>query len=708
MARKRRGVQPELPLEGEDAEKNIISTGDISDNVGTAIGPEAKAVAAKAEGPGAKAVAVYINSLLNLTALFTLIKQHWFFLITSIALQAIPTVLWRRYADRFLLPTWVLLVGMGLLEASLLAGYRAKTQARLRPQFTLGMAVSLAALVGLVALESWRVFYPPRFPPEVFGVAVAQFGEGPEFRNTDKARDVSQAVLQQLTQQAQENSDLRFVQFRPIGLVRTAQETSEDGLRIGADLVIWGKLQVSEGKTILNFSILETPDKISNPRFPRVLPLFEPAATGFIKIDSQGSEEIAKSTTTISAFIFGLAHFFKWDFGAAARAFGEAPTATSPGEDDNYHYLLHLYYGLSLQWPGQLEKADEEFQKAIDLRPEDPAPRIARAFGYNSLGRVIEAQEEAKKALKLCSDRIQLEQSDYVAYFDRALANEILQDWVSALADYQAAKEKEPDLYIAYIGVVRMHLVLDQVPEAIQAAQEAIQLAEGREANPAWAYLYLAHAYVLNKDPSGARLAYEKATGLAPEVDWIHFQAGRFYAGTGEPQDLRAAEREYKAMIEVSSNPAWAHSTLADFYAAHDRPEEAITEYRAALQTNREAAGLWIALADVFAQLERKDDAREAYDRAIELEPGNFYAHFVYANFLFSQGELEAAIRHWETARQINPRHCGLLLNIGRAYELLGDREQAEALYRVALSSEVEPNRECQAEASRRLGGSTP
>ena len=186
-------------------------------------------------------------------------------------------------------------------------------------------------------------------------MAVAQFGEGPDLQNTDRARDVSQAVLQQLTDQAQKKYDTHFVQFKPIGLVRTAEEAFEDGQRIGADLVIWGKLQVSEEKTFLNFSILETPDKVSNPMFPRVLPLFEPEATGFVRIDSQGSEQIANGTTAISSFIFGLAHFFQWDFSAAARALAEAP-ATSIQESNDYRYLLHLYYGLSLQWPGQLRR----------------------------------------------------------------------------------------------------------------------------------------------------------------------------------------------------------------------------------------------------------------------------------------------------------------------------------------------------------------
>lgn len=663
-------------------EHSLTHVGDISGGKGFAI------------GPNARAMVIEIGSLFDLSVLGKLLKRHSLFVTSNIALQGTAIAIWRHYTDRFSIPVSMLTAVLLLTEIGLVSSYLAFRRRKQKRVFSGIGVVALFALTGSITLEYDRLVHPARFEVETFGVAVAQFGEGPDLRNTERARDVSQAVLQQLTQQAQEKHDLRFVQFRPIGLVRTAEEAFEDGQRIGADLVIWGRLQVSEEKTFLNFSILETPDKVSNPMFPRVLPLFEPAATGFVRIDSQGSEQIARGTTAISSFTFGLAHFFQWDFSAAARAFAEAP-ATSIEESDDYRYLLHLYHGLSLQWPGQLERADEEFQKSIDLHPEDPAPRIARAFGYNSLGRIADAAAEARKAWQLCNERIQLDSNDYRAFFDRALANEILHDWKAALADYQTTSQLVPDFYIAHIGVVRMHLVLNQLLEAISAAQATIELAESREANPAWAYLYLAHAYERSRDLTHARLAYQKATSLAPGVDWIRFQAGQFYAGTGDPHDQLLAEQEYRAMIRVSSNRSWAHSTLADFYVQRSRLEEAVVEYKAAIQTNSEAGGSWVALANVLLQLEQKDQAREAYERAVELEPDNFSAQFLYGNFLFYQGELEAAIRHWDLARQINPHNCGLLLNIGQAYESLGDRERAEAFYQMAPGREVTPDQQC-------------
>ena len=106
----------------------------------------------------------------------------------------------------------------------------------------------------------------------------------------------------------------------------------------------------------------------------------------------------------------------------------------------------------------------------------------------------------------------------------------MLEDRDLALADYQETKKYSPDLYIAHIGVIRMELALNQVSDAIQSAQKPYNwpMTTG---NLAWAYLYLAHAYELDKDIRSAQEAFEKAVMFGNEVDWIHFQAGQFYEG---------------------------------------------------------------------------------------------------------------------------------------------------------------------------------
>jgi superkiller protein 3 len=378
-------------------------------------------------------------------------------------------------------------------------------------------------------------------------------------------------------------------------------------------------------------------------------------------------------------------------------------TAGSANQDDDYRYLIYIYNGLSLQEMWKLEEANQNFDKAIEIHPDDPAPWLARAFGNRSLGKIEKAQQDARKAWDLCNRHIHIKPDSYAAYFDRAQANEILEDWDSALADYQTTKDKAPDLYIAYLGLSRIFIILNRFPEAEQAAREGIKLAESKGANPAWTYVHLAHIQDVKGDSSQARIAFEKAASLAPEVYYMHFMLGQFLETTGNPDDLITAEEEYKKSIAVSSDKASTHVDLARFYIRHDRFEEAIAEYHSALQYDRLAARTWTELAELLTRLERTDEARNTYQLAVEADPAHQYSRLSFGVFLYNLGEYEAAIREWESARQVGYNNCSLYLNLGQAYELLGDQDQAVLFYREAFSVTAEQNPACQKEAGRRL-----
>lgn len=300
---------------------------------------------------------------------------------------------------------------------------------------------------------------------------------------------------------------------------------------------------------------------------------------------------------------------------------------------------------------------------------------------------------------------IKLHPENGMAFYSRALAYEILQDWESALRDYQTAVRSEPELYIARIGVIRMNLAVGQTLDAMQAAEEAIRLAETNEGNAAWAYHYLALGHERLEDPGQARLAHQKAMALAPQVDWFHFKAGQFYDRVGA---LQEAEQEFVWMIDVTSNKVWANSVLADFYARNGRQAEAVDTYLAALRIDPGVGGLWVALGDVYLEIGDTDRAEEAYRRAVEEEHANFYARSKYGYFLFGRGEVDAAIVQWEAARQIDPNQCSLLLNLGLAHQALGGDDPARAVYREIIAQEVSTDPGCFEEAGRRLDALTP
>jgi len=477
---------------------NSTRVGDVHESTGIAI------------GANAKATVIQIGSLFDFGNLQTLLKNHWGFLVISTLAQYSSFVAWSSFKDRFLIPAWLLVTGMTLIEFILVSFYILKSRQTQKGMYlTLGF-ISFIGLIGLTGMEYKRVIHPPKFDAETFGVAIAYFGEGPDFKNTFTAREISETVLSRLKAQADERSGLEFVEFRQIGIVRTSEEAIVEGQRIGADLVIWGQLILSEELTSISFEVLES-DQVSNPTFPRITPLLKHSISDTILIPGRRSEEIAEATATISGFTFGMAHLSKWDFSRANIAFQQA-LAESTLQSENDLYLLYFYYGLGLQWPGDLELADKQFEHASELRKDDPAAPLARAYGNRSLGNHEEARTQAEEAYQLINQYIKQYPKDPYAFYDRALAYVIFEEWDLALRDYQTAIQLEPNLYIAYIGAIRIYLELDSIPEAIRASEEAISLAKTKGVTPEWAYFYLAESHARNNDPVRARLAYEQAT----------------------------------------------------------------------------------------------------------------------------------------------------------------------------------------------------
>lgn len=660
----------------------------------------------KAIAIGQKAIAIFIDlgSLIPWQTIITFFRCHFPFLTINIILSTSAIMLWMHYKDRFLIAYWVLFTGLLLLEGTLFGSYRVKRQPQKRLQLILLPGLCFVGLVGLTGFEYQQKVYPPQFEVDTFGVAVAQFGEGPNFTSTNSANEVSQLVLQRLMQLAADNHQLDFIKFKPIGIVRTNDEAMIEGKRINADLVIWGQLQVSTSGTTVNFSILETPDKVANPTFPRVIPMLETSATGMVELPGRNSEEITAEMTNISAFTFGLAHYFKWDFQSSAKAFQEALNADSENSPP-YLYLLHFYYGSSLQWPGHIEEANEQFEAAIDAQSNDPAAYLALAIGLRSQGKGEEAEQRAQEAFDICTAILQKDSGNAIAFFNRAVANEILQDWKSALKDYSAAAQKNPDLFLAWIGQIRMYLVLGQIQEAIDMAQVSAAQVEENGGNAAWAYFYLAQAYDANGTLDNAQSAYEKAAQQAPKVDWIHFEVGKFYEKIGE---AASAEQAYLLMIDVSSNKSWAYSVLADFYLKHMRFEEAVEEYEKALLLDPNSSQNRINSGIAHFNMGHINEARDEFIQAVERNPTNMFAHYVYGNFLESQGELEGAILQWETAQQIDPTRCDLLLKVGQTYAILGDYDYAGQMYKEALDSNLFADPDCRAKILQNLESLRP
>ncbi len=88
---------------------------------------------------------------------------------------------------------------------------------------------------------------------------------------------------------------------------------------------------------------------------------------------------------------------------------------------------------------GKPEKALEDFNRAIKIKPQVAAGYLGRANTLNIMGRYEEAIEDYDKALEI-------EPNLANAYINRAIANSHLGEYEKAIADYEKGLELDPEI----------------------------------------------------------------------------------------------------------------------------------------------------------------------------------------------------------------------------------------------------------------------
>jgi serine/threonine protein kinase/tetratricopeptide (TPR) repeat protein len=205
----------------------------------------------------------------------------------------------------------------------------------------------------------------------------------------------------------------------------------------------------------------------------------------------------------------------------AARFF----TATLALRPQNF--FLRNCLGRCLMAKGAWSEAIAEFSKAIELRPDYPAPWFNRGFAHANQG-------EWENALASCREAIRLRPSHPTAH--RRLGNVL---WLqgkpgAAQAAFQEAIRLKPDFAEAQCGLGRALAQWESYPEAEAAYREAIRL------RPDYAAAYNHLAWLLAmcaetrlRKPREAVTFAEKAVALVSGEwhFWTTLGAARYRAG---------------------------------------------------------------------------------------------------------------------------------------------------------------------------------
>ena len=163
------------------------------------------------------------------------------------------------------------------------------------------------------------------------------------------------------------------------------------------------------------------------------------------------------------------------------------------------------------------------------------------------------------------------------------------------------------------------------------------------------------------------------------------------YAGTAPKNDVPKALAAARKAVELDSNSAEAHTSLANALAMNVQLRLAEPEFRRALELNPNYATAHQWLAECLFSLGRFPESLAENERAHELDPLSLIINASYAASLSGVGRHEDAVKQAHKTIDLDPALVPGHEILGQIYEEGGKLEEAIGEYRQASSLESTP-----------------
>ena len=389
--------------------------------------------------------------------------------------------------------------------------------------------------------------------------------------------------------------------------------------------------------------------------------------------------------------------------------------------------LAHFATGLMLQREDDDDAGFVEFQKSLELDPENPflALRVAQTY----LNRL-----DTTNAIAVLESATKADPSAVEAWYGLGIAYRAADQPQKAIAAWKQALKVDP----TYANAIRylLEVYMQQGTAADVASVVEPALKQHSKDSGYWVNLGDTLAAVLRQKPSlssvidraDIRQCYQKALVLAPRDVEIEARVADAYAENGEYQ--LAADAYAELLKSRPGNPVvldrlWrmysqsgqkekaiatleqilkrdplrfeVYNALGDLYEDLDKTDRAISNYQQSLVLNPNQLELYLRVALYQIRLKRFSDASATLTNAREKYPTKYQVPYVvgllqsdqknYTNALASFADAETLAK--EDPEEIKPSSA-FYFAYGSAYERVGMDEKAVSMFRKAI--ELDPN----------------
>ena len=263
---------------------------------------------------------------------------------------------------------------------------------------------------------------------------------------------------------------------------------------------------------------------------------------------------------------------------------------------------------------GMYLEAANEFQKGLELSPNDAALRYGLGLVYDQWGKANEASIEFGRAKTINSMYENPESYDADYYLQKGMYDR-------ALPFYEQVLKNEPNRPKDLLGAGLCFSKQGKLEEAV----EYYQILSEKYPNFYLVHFNLGVVYSQLEQWEKAEMEYRRTVALNPYFGKAYQNLGSLYASRQEKDKAIAALEK-----AVANNPCFkeTQNNLGSLYASVGKYGKAISAFKNAVRIDPQYAIGYNNLGKVYLIQGKGDDALRAFQQALSIDPKNQEARY--------------------------------------------------------------------------------
>jgi putative PEP-CTERM system TPR-repeat lipoprotein len=315
---------------------------------------------------------------------------------------------------------------------------------------------------------------------------------------------------------------------------------------------------------------------------------------------------------------------------------------------------------------GDMTRASQYFQRALERRPDDPLARARLGIARIALGEAEQAIEDLELAIKQKPDLREANIAVFITHLRQ-------RQFAEAMNAAQRAQETWPDRAIGFSLAGLAHLAQQQESEAAAAFEQGL----ARQPEDGYSATQLAMIVARKGDPARARELLTKVLKRFPKDYGTLMRLAVFAAQSGASDEARD---RLKQAADAEPNALLPKVYLARFYMQSGKPQEALAVAEPALLRHPKEPGLLETIGRCNLALRRGPQAVNAFRELVEAKPDSPQARYWLARAYATNDDFTGQKTALEAALALAPDYPIAKLDLALLLAAEGQGERAEIL----------------------------